>query len=112
MQARAVARYIRTSPEKIRRTLRLIKGMPLKEAQGMLALMPHRAARAVRRVLDSAAANAENNHGMDQDELWVAEATVDAGPTMKRFRFVSGGRIGMIRKRISHVSVVVSDDER
>jgi large subunit ribosomal protein L22 len=112
MQARAIARFVRTSPEKIRRTLRLIKGMPLKEAQAMLMLMPHRAARPVRRVLDSAAANAENNHGMDKDELWVAEATVDAGPTMKRFRFASGGRVGMIRKRISHISVVVSDDER
>jgi large subunit ribosomal protein L22 len=112
MQARAVARYIRMSPEKVRRTTRLIKGMPLKEAQGMLALMPHRSARAVRRVLDSAAANAENNHGMERDELWVAEATVDAGPTMKRYRFASGGRIGQIRKRISHLSVVVSDDER
>jgi large subunit ribosomal protein L22 len=112
MQARAIARFVRTSPEKIRRTLRLIKGMPLKEAQAMLTLMPHRAARPVRRVLDSAAANAENNHGMDKDELWVADATVDAGPTMKRFRFASGGRVGMIRKRISHISVVVCDDER
>ena len=112
MQARAIARYIRTSPEKVRRTLRLIKGMPLKEAQAMLTLMPHRAARPVRRVLDSAAANAENNHGMDKGELWVFDATVDAGPTMKRFRFVSGGRVAMIRKRISHISIVVSDDER
>ncbi len=112
MQAKAIARFVRSSPEKVRRTLRLIKGMPVKEAQAMLSLMPHRAARPVRRVLDSAAANAENNHGMDRDELWVADATVDAGPTMKRFRFASGGRIGMIRKRISHISVVVSDDER
>jgi len=112
MQAKAIARYIRMSPQKARRTLRLIKGMPLKEAQAMLALMPHRSARAVRRVLASAAANAENNHGMDADELWVADATVDAGPTMKRFRFVSGGRVAMIQKRISHISVIVSDDER
>ncbi len=112
MQARAIARFIRMSPTKVRRTLRLIKGMPLKEAQAMLSLMPHRAARSVRRVLDSAAANAENNHGMDRDELWVAVGTVDAGPTMKRFRFASGGRIGMIQKRISHISIIVSDDER
>ena len=112
MQARAIARYIRMSPQKVRRTLRLIEGMPVKEAQAMLALMPHRSAGAIRRVLTSAAALAENNHGMEQDELWVAQATVDAGPTMKRYRFASGGRIGMIRKRISHVSVVVSDDER
>jgi large subunit ribosomal protein L22 len=112
MQARAIARYVRMSPQKVRRVLSLMKGMPVKEAQGMLGLMPHRSARAVQRVLISAAANAENNHGMDTDELWVVDATVDAGPTMKRFRFVSGGRIATIRKRISHISVVVSDDER
>jgi large subunit ribosomal protein L22 len=100
------------SPQKARRILRLIKGLPVRDAQAMLALMPHRSAQAIRRVLSSAAANAENNHGMEQDELWVLEATVDAGPSIKRWRFASGGRVGMIQKRISHISVVVSDDER
>jgi large subunit ribosomal protein L22 len=99
------------SPRKARRMLRLIQGLPVAEAQSALALMPHRAARAVRRVVDSAIANAENNHGMEPEDLWVASATADAGPTMKRWRFASGGRVGMIRKRISHISVVVSDDE-
>ncbi|MBN1458082.1 MAG: 50S ribosomal protein L22 [Armatimonadetes bacterium] len=111
MQARAKARYIRMSPRKARRVLRLIQGLPVGEAQSALALMPHRAARAIRRVVDSAVANAENNHGMEPEDLWVASATVDAGPTMKRWRFASGGRVGMVRKRISHISVVVSDDE-
>jgi len=100
------------SPQKVRRTLRLIQGMPIKEARATLDLIPHRAARAIRRVVDSAAANAENNHGLEPEELWVSGAYVDAGPTMKRWRFASGGRIGMIRKRISHISVVVSDEER
>jgi len=77
----------------------------------MLDLMPHRSARAIRRVMDSAAANAENNHDMQPDELWVADAQVDAGPTLKRWRFASGGRVAMIRKRISHISIVVSDEE-
>jgi large subunit ribosomal protein L22 len=112
MQAKAVARYIRMSPRKVRRTLQLIKGLPVAEAQAVLALMPHRAARAVRRVVDSAAANAENNHGMEPEGLWVAGVTVDAGPTLKRWRFASGGRVAMIRKRISHISVVVSDEEQ
>lgn len=112
MEVRAVARYIRMSPQKVRRTLRLIQGMPIKEARATLDLIPHRAARAIRRVVDSAAANAENNHGLEPEELWVSGAYVDAGPTMKRWRFASGGRIGMIRKRISHISVVVSDEER
>ena len=112
MQAKAVARYIRISPTKVRRTIRLIRGLPLREAQATLDVLPHRAARLVRKVVDSAAANAENNHAMARDELWVEEAYVDAGPTMKRWRFASGGRIGMIHKRISHIGVVLSDDAR
>ena len=111
MEARAVARYIRMSPSKVRRTIRVIKGMPVKEARAMLDLMPHRAAHAIRRVMDSAAANAENNHDMEPDELWVKDAQVDAGPTLKRWRFASGGRVGLIRKRISHISVILSDEE-
>jgi len=111
MEARAVARYIRMSPSKVRRTIRVIKGMQVKEARAMLDLMPHRAAHAIRRVMDSAAANAENNHDMEPDELWVKDAQVDAGPTLKRWRFASGGRVGMIRKRISHISVILSDEE-
>jgi large subunit ribosomal protein L22 len=112
MEARSIARYIRMSPQKVRRTLQLIGGLPLKEAQALLDVMPHRAARVIRRVMDSAAANAENNHGMDRDDLWVARAAVDAGPTIKRWRFASGGRVAMIRKRISHISVVLSDEEQ
>ena len=112
MQAIAIARYIRMSPTKVRRTIRLIQGLPLREAQGVLDVLPHRAARLIRKVMDSAAANAENNHGMAREDLWVEQAVVDAGPTMKRWRFASGGRVGMIRKRISHIRVVLSDDER
>jgi large subunit ribosomal protein L22 len=112
MQAKAIARYIRMSPTKVRRTIRTIKGLPLKEALGVLDVLPNRAARAIRRVVDSAAANAENNHGMAREDLWVEQAYVDSGPTMKRYRFASGGRIGEIRKRISHISVVLSDAER
>ncbi len=111
MQARAVARYIRMSPRKVRRTLSLIKGLPVREAQSLLDLVPHRAARTIRRVVDSAAANAENNHDMEPDDLWVEDAWVDAGPTLKRWRAASGGRMSMIRKRISHISVVLSDEE-
>jgi large subunit ribosomal protein L22 len=112
MEARSVARYIRLSPRKVRRILRLIKGLPLKQAQSLLDVMPHRAARTIRRVVDAAAANAENNHGMHRDDLRVARASVDSGPTLKRWRFASGGRITMIRKRISHISVVLSDEEQ
>ncbi len=112
MQAKAIARYIRMSPTKVRRTVRLIQGLPLREAQAVLAVLPHRAARTVRKVVDSAAANAENNFGMAREDLWVESAYVDSGPTMKRWRFASGGRVGMIRKRISHISVVLSDEER
>lgn len=112
MEARAVARFIRMSPRKVRRTLDLVKGLPLREARATLDVLPHRAAGTIRRVIDSAAANAENNHGMVADELWVADAAVDAGPTIKRYRFASGGRVAMIRKRISRIRVVLSDEER
>jgi large subunit ribosomal protein L22 len=98
------------SPRKVRRQLQLIKGLPLREAQAVLDVMPHRAARLIRRVLDSAAANAQNNYSMDRDDLWVLDAYADAGPMLKRWRFASGGRVGMIRKRISHVSIVLSDE--
>jgi len=112
MQAKATARYIRMSSRKARRTLGLIRGLPLKEAQSLLRVLPHRAARVIRRVIDSAAANAENNHGMEADELWVAQAFADDGPTMKRWRFASGGRVGMIHKRVTHISVVLSDEDK
>jgi len=112
MQAKAVARYIRMSPRKARRVLQMIRGLPVKQAQSLLTVLPHSAARAVRRVVDSAAANAENNHGMDKDGLWIEQAYADEGPTLDRWRFASGGRIGRIHKRISHISVVVSDEER
>jgi large subunit ribosomal protein L22 len=98
------------SPRKVQRTLELIKGLPVSEAQSLLDLLPHRAAKTIRRVVDSAAANAENNHDMEREELWVEKAWVDAGPTMKRWRAASGGRVGMVRKRISHISVVLSDE--
>ncbi len=112
MEARAAARYIRMSPSKVRRTLQLVAGLPVREAQSVLDVIPHRAARVIRRVIDSAAANAENNHDMAREDLWIAHASVDAGPTLKRWRFASGGRVGMIRKRISHISIVLSDEER
>jgi len=112
MQAKAVARYIRMSSRKARRITKLIQGLPLKEAQALLIVLPHAAAREVRRVVNSAAANAENNHGMARDELWVESAYADEGPTMKRYRFASGGRIASVHKRISHIAVVLSDEER
>jgi len=112
MEAKAIARYIRMSPYKVRRTLRLIQGLPLKEARAVLEALPHRSGRVIRRALDSAAANAENNHGMETDELWVVNACADEGPRMKRWRAASGGRVGMVRKRISHITVVLSDEEQ
>ena len=110
MQTKAIARYIRMSPTKVRRTLRLIQGLPLRQAQAVLDAQPHIAARVIRKLLDSAAANAENNHGMAREDLWVEQVFVDAGPSMKRWRFASGGRVGQILKRISHISVVLSDE--
>jgi large subunit ribosomal protein L22 len=112
METKAVARYIRMSPRKARRVLQPIKGLSLREAQALLDAVPQRAARVVRRLVDSAAANAQTNHGMERDELWVAKAYADAGPTLRRWRAASGGRVAAVRKRTSHISVVLSDEER
>ncbi len=88
----------------------LIRGLPAGEAQTVLRFAPQAASEPVGKVLASAIANAENNHGMNTDALVVSAAYVDEGPTLKRFRPRAQGRAYRIRKRTSHITVVVSDD--
>ena len=107
--ARSSARYVRITPQKARRMVDLIRGLPASEAQTVLRFSPQAASETVGKVLDSAIANAENNHGMNADGLVVSEAFVDEGPTLKRFRPRAQGRAYRIRKRTSHITVVVSD---
>jgi large subunit ribosomal protein L22 len=105
---RAVAKYIRTSPYKIREVLDLIRGKHVQQAAEILRFSERDAAFVVAKVLASAVANAENNDGIDPDELYVSACYADEGTTIKRFRPRARGRAGRIRKRTSHVTVIVS----
>ncbi len=110
ISARSTARYVRVTPQKARRMVDLIRGLPAAEAKTVLRFAPQAASETVGKVLASAIANAENNHGLDGDTLVVSSAYVDEGPTLKRFRPRAQGRAFRIRKRTSHITVVVSED--
>lgn len=109
MEARAQARYVRVTPQKARRVIDLIRGMNASDAQAVLKFAPQAASEPIGKVLDSAIANASNNHAMDVRGLVVSAAFVDEGPTQKRIRPRAQGRAYRIRKRSSHITVVVSD---
>lgn len=111
MEARAVAKYIRISPRKVRQVVDLIRGKDLSEALAILQFVPKRSAQPVEKVVRSAAANAEYNHEMDPDALYVAEAYVDQGPTLKRIMPRARGMADRIRKRTSHITVVLRERE-
>src|SRR5215468_5902580 len=105
--ARAIARHVRISPMKARRVVNLVRGLPAKDALTVLKFAPQAASEQVYKVLASAIANAENNERLDPDSLLVSEAFVDEGPTLKRFRARAQGRAYRIRKRTSHITIVV-----
>ena len=109
MEARAQARYVRVTPMKARRVIDLIRGMNAADAQAVLRFAPQAASEPIGKVLDSEIANATNNHAMDARGLVVSAAFVDEGPTMKRIRPRAQGRAYRIRKRSSHITVIVSD---
>ncbi|HEY7704005.1 MAG TPA: 50S ribosomal protein L22 [Acidimicrobiia bacterium] len=111
MRVQAKAKYIRETPNKVRRVLDLVRGMPVEEARSTLALTSRGAVEPVLKVLNSAVANAEHNHSLDADELVVAEAFADEGPTLRRFQPRARGRANRIRKRTSHITIVVADRE-
>jgi len=103
----ARARYVRVTPMKARRVVDLIRGLPAAEARALLKFAPQAASEPVYKVLESAIANAEHNERLDPETLWVSEAFVDEGPTLKRFRPRAQGRAYRIRKRSSHITVAV-----
>jgi large subunit ribosomal protein L22 len=111
MKAKAQAKHVRQSPYKVRRVLDLVRGLPVDEARVVLQFTNRRAADPIKKVLDSAIANAEHNYALDADELFVAEAYADEGPTLKRWRPRARGRATRIRKRTSHITIVVADSE-
>jgi large subunit ribosomal protein L22 len=109
MQVAAKLRYARISPQKCRLIADMVRGRPVGEALHTLSFTPKKAAHVVRKVLESAIANAEHNHGADIDELRVSVITVDEAPTFKRFRARARGRGAQILKRNSHITVQVAD---
>ena len=111
MRVKATAKYLRHSTRKARLVTQAIVGLPVAEATAVLKFMPQDAARDVGKVLSSAAANAENNHDLAVDDLYVVEATADEGPTLKRFRPRAQGRAFSIHKPMTHVTVVVENRE-
>jgi large subunit ribosomal protein L22 len=106
--ATARVRYLNIAPMKTRRVVDMIRGLPAAEAQAILAFSPQAASQPVGKVLASAIANAQNNYSLDPRTLVISEAYVDEGPTMKRFRPRAQGRAYRIRKRSSHVTIVVT----
>ena len=111
MRVSATAKYLRRSTRKTRLVTQAIIGRPVEEAAAILQFMPQGAARDVAKVLKSATANAENNHDLPADELVVAEATANEGPTIKRWRPRAQGRAFPIHKPMTHVTVVVENRE-
>jgi len=109
METRAVAKYIRISPQKARLVADVVRGKDVDSALTTLRFMPKKAARIIRKVLESAVANAEQTETIDVDTLYVKEIQINGGPMLKRFRPRAMGRATRILKRTSHITVVVDE---
>lgn len=109
MEARAIAKFIRVSPRKARMVVDLVRGKKLEEALAILRYTPNKAADVVTKVVKSAAANAEHNYEMDKDDLVISQIFVDQGPSLKRVMPRAMGRADIIKRKTSHITVVVSD---
>jgi large subunit ribosomal protein L22 len=111
MAVHAQAKYVRVAPRKAREVIDQIRGKSVADARATLLFANRGAAQLVAKVLNSAVANAENNNNMSADDLYVKEAYVDEGPTLKRWQFRAMGRVNRIRKRTSHITVAVEQRE-
>ena len=109
--ARATARFVRVTPMKARRVLDTVRGKSVSEALSMLEYAPHTATEPISKLLTSAAANSDNNSALDPPTPRIAQAWADEGPTMKRFRPRAQGRAFHVRKRTSHITVVVESQK-
>ncbi|KEI95479.1 50S ribosomal protein L22 [Clostridium botulinum A2B7 92] len=109
MEAKAIVRYVRMSPSKIGVVLDLVRGKDVNEAFAILKYTPKDAAEVIYKALKSAVANAENNLNLDANSLYISEAHVGQGPTLKRYQPHAQGRAFRIRKRTSHLTLVVKE---
>ncbi|MGF1655612.1 MAG: 50S ribosomal protein L22 [Verrucomicrobiales bacterium] len=110
MEVKSIYKYARMSAFKVRQVAREIQGLPVADALDLLRFTPKKAARMLEKTLKSAVANAENNNGLNPVDLVIKEATVGEGPTIKRFSPRARGSASSIRKRTSHIRIIVSDD--
>jgi ribosomal protein L22 len=108
---RASARYVRIAPRKARLIADQVRGLHIEKARALLQFSPRGAAEDIRKLIDSAAANAENNHDLDGEEMRVTTITVDEGPTLRRYRPRAQGRATPINKRTSHIAVALTPVE-
>lgn len=108
---RASSRYVRVAPRKARLVADQVRGLNIDRARALLQFSPRGAARDIGKLIESAAANAENNHDLVADEMRVTEITVDEGPTLRRYRPRALGRATPINKRTSHIAVALSPEE-
>jgi ribosomal protein L22 len=108
---RASARYVRMAPRKARLVADQVRGLQIDRAKALLQFSPRSAARDISKLIDSAAANAENNHELVADDMKILEITVDEGPTLRRWRPRALGRATRINKRTSHISVALTPEE-
>lgn len=109
MEVVSTTRYSRISPKKARDVARILKGRPANEALELLKFIPRKAARLLHKTLHSAIANAENNHNLNSGDLFVSQALVEEGPAFKRFKAAARGSAKPIRKRTSHLRIVLSE---
>ncbi len=109
MEVKARAKFIRTSPRKARMVTELVKGKGVEEALNILAFTKKAPTKIIAKLLKSAVANADNMKNIDVDTLFIKHITVDQGPTMKRYRPRAMGRATMIRRRMSHITVVLEE---
>ncbi len=109
MEIRAVARFVRVSPQKVRLVMAQVRGEKVEYALGLLSFAPQKGAKILKKLVDSAVANAQENTDMDVDNLYISKIYADEGPTQKRWRPRALGRATKILKRTSHLTVVLDE---
>jgi ribosomal protein L22 len=108
---RASSRYVRVAPRKARLIADQVRGLHIDQARALLEFSPRGVAQDIRKLIESAASNAENNHDLIADEMLISEITVDEGPTLRRFRPRAMGRASRINKRTCHIAVALTPED-
>lgn len=110
LQVRAVSKYVMGSPIKMRRVINSVRGMRAQEALEVLSLLPQAAAVPIYKTIKSALANAEENYALDAEDMVISQISVDEGPRLRRARYGARGRFKPVRKRLSHITVILEED--